>query len=590
MSDFIQLNKEIQKLLDLNEEIISEKIMTKKQAKRKKALKAKKRAEKKAKLQAQQVTEQPKEQDKKEIQVSNDGGDDNNGNNKDNKSDNDDFSTGTALVPYKEGSDKYSYEEMSETFKNLMETIAELMKEFDSQKESALSAWKSKGENSVCPMEEWEKLNTALITMKTEVEKLINNADTDSMEVTELILLDRFTECFNGYLDKAQKQILSAKPNIDQEMLTGEVTDVTTTDDNHTKVSKNEPDDKQNVVVNNNKDKNKRTSKDLVTYKTWKKGWEETDNAWKALGQSIAKLWELIGKKALKSLYELSLNLTSWITDNLFAFLTSPVAKDFVKTLMYSNPITAMIYDGKLGSFGISGAMDKVKKSMQDKIQKAKGLTDPSKANPDNYDIKHFPKNTSNMALREIKWNMEHNKEFIYCINVSYNNKNVRKQEKAELQKQCSIIKKAIAVKNIKSARKSLANIVETLNVICDYMEWEKPSNWMSLWVDKKGNTEKEQDNIDKIATHVKSNDKNIDLKNSIKTYIKDYKSIKKEYPDVDTIVDTMLSDEYGYKDKTNIEKISKEILNVLQKKQTMNTSYIGVQTKLQQLCEQAEA
>ena len=601
MTDFKEIVEELQSLfetLNLDENSLNEKIMSKKQAR---ILRKKKRAALKRKQQAQQnQQETPQESDVIDAEIVDDGGDDNNDNIENDN--NEEPTPGTALVVYQEPTNDAfeDYSEVTEEFKKFLETLKSLMEQYKTDCSSAVQLWQRAGKDSSCPQEAWDNLNTAIITLKEGVTQLIETTNTDNFAEPEVILLDRFMTGFNGYIEKAEQEIMAVKPNLVEDDFkapaTTSGTDVTTTDDKSTALaltnktdnannSETDVEPAQSTKVTKAKKSNNKDKSNLVSYENFMKGFKPLNNKF---GELLGKVIPALINGALegaKKLISLALNPLDWFDDALFGFLNSPIANDFVKTLMYSNPLTAMIFDGKFGKFGISDKLNGLHQKAKNAIQKGKGISDPVKANPENYDERHFPKNVSKMTLKELKRNLYGNKAVVDCINVSYNHPEVRKQDKADLQKNCQDFAKKLKQKNIDVLRKDLSNIIDTLTDICDYMSWTKPSQWQGLtklYVKTfGGRTEIEQKQINKLANKTKSNKTELitKIKNDAQTYIKSYqKQVNtKELPPQSDIEDFLINDK-GYH-KTDVQKAFK------------NESYIiPIVQKLTKLIEQAEA
>lgn len=570
-----ELLKDIDEALSsINEETIDEKIMTKKQARRKKLLRAKRRAEKQARLQAEKEAQQKAEQEKQQAsddviegEIVDDGGDDDNNNEE--KNNNEEPSPGTALVVYQEPTNDAfdDYTEVTEDFKNFLNALKKLMEQYKTDCSNAIQLWQRAGKDSGCPQEAWDNMNTAIVTLKEGVTQLLDTTDTDKFAEPELILLDKFMTGFNGYIEKAEQEIMAVKPNLVEDDFkapaTTTGTEVTPTDNKSTALAViDKTNDTETSVepaksnkITKTKKSNSKDKSNLVSYERFMKGFKLLNNKF---GELLGKVIPALINGALegaKKLIALALNPIDWFDDALFGFLTSPVAHDFVKTLMYSNPLTAMIFDGKLGKFGISDKLNKLHQKAKNALQKGKGISDPVKANPENYDERHFPKNISKMTLKELKHNLYGNKAVVDCINVSYNHPDVRKQDKADLQKNCHDFAKKLKQKNIDVLRKDLSNIIDTLTDICDYMSWTKPMQWQVLakiYVKAVGGrTETEQKQIDKLAKSGSSKKTSTKTKEMQKT-IQDLMNAKMSRADM---VKLLTSDKYNY-NKANIEKI----------------------------------
>ena len=246
-------------------------------------------------------------------------------------------------------------------------------------------------------------------------------------------------------------------------------------------------------------EKDRRQYKKLVDYKKFNKGFKANRDALKALVKGLKTILDTI-RKGAGALAKLALSPMGWLNDNLFAFLTSPLAKDIVKTFMYANPFTKMLFDGDFGKLSI-GSLDKIHKALQDKIQNAKNRNDdPTKEDPKNYTERKLPKSLDNKTLKQLKKEFFGNKALVDLINVSYNHPDVKIQDKADLQKYTNQIQRAIKIKNVEGIRSKFKSLIKTCDKICDYMDWNKPRDWqglVKLYVRLAGgNTKKEQEKI----------------------------------------------------------------------------------------------
>lgn len=506
-----ELLKDIDEALSsINEETIDEKIMTKKQARRKKLLRAKRRAEKQARLQAEKEAQQKAEQEKQQAsdndviegEIVDDFSEfsDDEKNNiinaviKEYQEDNTEgVSNGTSLVVYQEPNTQEDYTEITEEFLAIGEKLDAIAKTYIESCKAGMQEWEHAGKDKACPPETWEKLNTAIQTFKNETLQTIENTDLDKLAQPELILLDRYSTALNGYLEKAEQEIMAAKPNLTEDDFKAPTTttgsDVVTTDDKQsTALTITGGDDNGNTTntkvtkSKTNKPKIKDDTKHqhkLVTYGTWIKTFKPMNNAF---GEILTALGRCLADKTVKTLATLALAPTEWITDTVFGFLTSPVAHDFVKTLMYSNPLTAMIFDGKLGKFGIGGTIEKVHNALKKKLGDARAANDPTKKNnKDNLTQRGFPKDISKMNLRQLKDALYGNRDFCECINIAFNHQDVTEKDKAALRKYTQGFDKAIKSKDASVARANLKELIELCDDICDNMSWEKPSDWRVL-------------------------------------------------------------------------------------------------------------
>lgn len=425
---------------------------------------------------------------------------------------------GNALVVYEEIEPEDS-EELTPEFVALMQKFEQIGLEHDKEFNACKQAWSSAGDVP-CPADIWNRLDQDYQKLKEETDNALSEADVEKFTANELQILDRFITAFNGYIEKLGQEIKAYKPDlIDKDDFNApakadstevaEVDDksaeITTTDS--TEVGNGEGSDTEAPSRTTNKnDKNKRKKENLLTYKFFLKTIKPIEDSLKGLnrGLEIIKRGLLNGVKALPGLV---LEPASWLNDKLFAFLTSPIATDFIKTFAYSNPLTAMIFDGKFGNLGLDTPIKKIHDLTKKAIDGTKNLVKDTFEDKEKYDNRRFPKKDFNkLPLRQLEREYRSNKDVVNCINVSFNHTDVPLEYKAELHKYCLALDKAFQGKQITEVRNNLSKLFTTLNKICDAMNWAKPADWGNFvvkWTKVKGNTEQELAKIQKKAQSI---------------------------------------------------------------------------------------
>lgn len=529
MLDYNKLNEALENVISSFDEekiILDEKIMSKRKARR---LRRKRRAEaRKAAEQEQQTQEfdlDALDQAVKQNQSTEKPTEENSAEETENQEEQE---TKYELVVYQEPDpndtneeEEDDYSNVSEDFKQLVEALQKAETEYAKTTADALAKWKSAGVGAPCPEDAWNTLKSALETLQSTVEGLLGNFDFEKLAEPELALLNRMLEPLNGYMEKAMKMIDSAKPNLE---LNGdkplEIEDkqskalTVTTNDYHTETTPTVADDK---------DKKERK---VVTYDSFYKSFGPLSSGMDELAKSLGKL---IGATA-KTLLQLASYPASFIADKLFGFLTSPLAKDFVKTIMYANPLTAMIFDGKFGDFGLTGILNNLHSAVKKGIDKGKNINKGDKKEPQ-YDELHLPVNTKDMNLKQMKRALYNNKEWCSCINHGYNHPRVETNNKAYLRKYVEGFNQALTDKNAKNAHINLDNLIKTTKEVCAEADWHKPSDWMvkDEFAAKHGNekgehgtTDAEENKItdlkDKLKAHTGDEEKANYLVDTIKT------------------------------------------------------------------------
>lgn len=471
---------------------IDEKIMSKKQARE---LKKQKEL---AKQQAEQERQQSTEEDTQE--------------NTEENSEEENKQPGTALIVYQNIQDEY--DEIDEGFIKAIQELDKINEKHLKEIQQAMGVWKQAGQDSPCPADAWNLLNTSINNYKNSVDQVVGALDLEKLAKPELQILDRKLTAINGYIEKASQQILAVKPNLVEDDFkapaaqeNGEVATTTgtavatttgtalaTTTGTDLAVIDTTP-----LEEPEKEEKDRRKKTKLVTYKRFWDNFKNLHDALAALGEGLKKILEAIGKGA-KALANLALQPISFLNDKLYAFLTSPLAKDIVKTFMYANPLTKMLFDGDFGKLGIN-LLDKVHDALHKVTQVANKKNDPTKENPNNYTKRMLPKSFDGMTLKQLKREFYSNKALVDLINVSYNHPDVKIADKADLKKYTTTIIRAIKTKNVINIRTNFKSLVKTCDRICDYMDWEVPRHWQNLitkYLKARGNTKKEQDKIDK--------------------------------------------------------------------------------------------
>ena len=230
-------------------ECLDEKLSIDEKIVSKKALKRKRRAAKKA---AKKAIE--KEQSKASTQDSQD------------TNTNQQTEQNTQLIVYQQ-----PQEEISEHFKKVIETLHNIMSNYDSNLKKAVDLWKNDGDDAICSMEIWEPLNKTIEQLQNDITKCLDQLNYTELSYQELQVLDIITTDINGYVQKVQQYILSLKPNLSLADLGQRET---------TKVDK--PD-------------NKRKNQKLITYKIFAKDFKKFDGGVKGIFDALKKATTLTG-------------------------------------------------------------------------------------------------------------------------------------------------------------------------------------------------------------------------------------------------------------------------------------------------------
>jgi len=414
----------------------------------------------------------------------------------------------TALVVYDENAGATADDEkVSEYYQEIMTQLNKYLTDNYNEVMKGQEMWKQAGEDRACPQDAWNVMYNAMNSLQQDVSQEINKIDQEKLTATELQSLDVFFTSVNGYIEKAQQQIMAIKPNLGEEDLDALEDGKTGTD---LVVAQNTDVLDPNASTKDKKDKkknNRRNKTKIVDYKTFMKGFDKTIKSLKGIMDKIGWLLKNIvslGISALDLLRKIISGPAAFFGEKLWAFLTSPLAKDFVKILAYTNPLTKMLFDGDLGKFGIGNDLNKLRQWAQTKLKQIDTKYMPGdivQKEPNNYDKRHLPKSKlrKNITLRDLKVEFYKNKSLCSLINTSYNHPDVKIDDKAILQTKSVAIPRAIKKKELIKGINDFNILVDTCRGICNYMDWESPVAWENIWtswVKARGNTEEQQKQI----------------------------------------------------------------------------------------------
>ena len=576
--------EEINSILEefINEENISEKIMTKKQAKRKKALRAKRRAEKLARQQAEQKkllqqAVQKSEPDTIEAELVDDGEDNNNGNDN-NKEDDKQPKEFKQLIVYNEKADTTAEPtDYSEAFKKVIQLYNELIKKYTERLKDADEKWQQAGKDKPCPPDVYNMAKQTIEEAQKEFESFLNNEIpqyADEMREEELAYIETQFTAINKFLEDYGKAIESLHPeeiaipdNLKND-IEKETTDLTTTD-------KGNVDSLSSDKYKTQKHKSNQ-GKDLITYEKFRKMTHECKNVWKAITESEQELAKTSWGDFIKKL-----NPTDWFEDRLWSFINSAVVNDFVKTLMYSNPITAMLYDGKLINFGVKSGLQKIKayrdkqRAAKDKAKEAK-----EKKQKDFYDERGLPKSLKDLTLKEMYNEYYGNPHFVELVNTAYNHPDTAADDSALIEDYTDSITQGFKDQNRASVYKNFSYLIKKLIEVADYQGWNDAKSFETARIEAGNdlNKKRKQNNLEIYKASKKKNTSNNDsIKTAIKYFIKTYKQTTKQNPKRQDIIDGLQADYKPNEIEAELDSINYQ------------ESY-SITTRLQQLCENALA
>lgn len=479
----------------LDESILNEKITTKKALRRKRraARKAAKRAEQQA---AEQQKQEPQEVEAEVVE--------------DEPTENNDFQ---ALVVYDE-SKTQDDRDFSQAFQQFMEVYNKLLVYYQGEWEKAAKMWESAGKDKPCPEEAYNFLIELLNKAQTDFKDLTDNQFpkvSEQMELEEVEYVEQQLTAINGWLEKKSQLVNSIEPtNLP------ELADQADEEDPE-QVLLAEPDDAKQA--RKQKD-DKRTKKEILTYEKWAKGNSKLDKAFNAIVDCSKKLANMNFGQFVKSMAN---GIGDWFTDVIWNTLTSPLANDIVKAIMYCNPITAALFNGYITNFGIKDGLSRVKQEREKKrAERDKELQDSK------HDKLGLPNAVDdNMSMRKLKKEFYGNKDFVNLVNLCYNHTEVSKSDKADLKGYVKSCIKNITKDERKAAIDDYKNILKVAKEIAATQGWDSKNIVMKnldKWLHNKGTNQAEEDAINKKSeeSEKKKRDRQVDAK--AQEYIEKYK------------------------------------------------------------------
>lgn len=465
----------------LNESILNEKITSKK------ALRRKRRAQRRA---AQLAAQQKQQDEPQEVEA-------------EVVDDEQEFDGGTALIVYDENQIEETPKDYSNAFKQFLELFNGILNKYSPEWEKGKELWEKAGKDKPCPPEAFEYLKKCIDGCQAEFKALMDTEFpkyADEMYPEELQYLEYQITAINGFLEKKGQLINSIQP----ESVIGpeEIEQIKTEqpellDATDTLLLSGPTDNKKQD------DKDKRQHKDIMTYDIWAQGNDKLENAWNGIVNAAKRLNQLPFADFLKSIPG---GIGEWFESKIWTILTSPLAKDIVKAIMYCNPITAAFFDGYIVDLGLKDGLDKLKNKRRDAYAKRKAANQSNKEKY-GYDDKGLPKNYKEWKWEELKRDFYGNKAFIDLVNICYNHTKVAPKDKGELERLAEATNRIFKVNqrsSIDKVRNNMSKMLDTVNKICDYMSWDKPGalnavkTWWSKHKDNKGNTKKDLEKIKK--------------------------------------------------------------------------------------------
>lgn len=420
--------------------------------------------------------------------------------------------THTALIVYDETVNKEQDPEpteLTEAFKAFLQDVGQIIAKYQQEEQKAGQLWEAVGKDKPCPPDAYEALKNCYEGITKDIEGLMQkyykSIETDMSEMECQFITEKM-DALNCYVEKKMQLVSALHP----EELQGEDVEQTAIEGEKQLLltgTVEEPEQTKPEKIKKEKE-DKKKQRNIITYDKWLSKNKALNNVFPVIGEVIKKI---LGG-GLGVLKALLLSPTKWLGDNLWATLKSPLANDIVKTFMYSNPITAMIFDGELGKFGFPNILGSLQNLLALK-RKQKEDKKPKK-DPQEYDERKLLKSTDKLSPKRIKQEFYGNKDFVELVNIQFNHPEVAQDDKQALYKYCSAIKRQFGQKQPERQPllKSFKSLLTIVNEICDYMEWNTPKDWKKAKKEIDGLTDKEYKQIKKKDKSSKEdNNKNAD-------------------------------------------------------------------------------
>lgn len=457
----------------LNESILNEKITTKK-ALRRKRRQQRKLAQQKAKEQAEQEENQETEEKQPKQEI----------------------------IKYDPNPVEDTPQDYSENFKKFIQLFNALIQKYGPEFEKGMKIWQAQGNEKLCPQEAYDVLMNAINGLQQETQALLEQTLPqlqEGMHDQEIDYIQLQLTALNGFLEKKSQLIESIHP---ENVLEGEVEETPELETGADLLA---------LPDNSKQDKkDDKKYKDVLYYEDWAKSNKDVDEIWKKIRDNE----EEISKLGWGDFVKKNFHPVDWFGDRLWAIVTSPLAKDIVKAIMYCNPITAALFDGYIAGFGIKQGLENIEKWKA--ARKADKEKQRAKKPESFYNNRHIPKDISKLKLNELYNELHGNEDLVGWINASFNHPEVTTDDKYALRKGVRDFTKAFKNKKVDDARKAFNTIKDKVNEICDYMEWETYKDLQKAQMEATGNTEKEISKVAKKTNKERTQDKDKDsFKNS---------------------------------------------------------------------------
>ena len=390
----------------------------------------------------------------------------------------------TQLIKYTPTVLEEQPKQFTQEFINCRDKLAQIARKYYEILRAADQIWQRAGKDKPCPDEAFKKYQEALNGMQQEINEFLQNdlnPNIEKMESIEIQYLEQQLKLANGFLTKSEKMIDALNPEL--------FVDPKQIEQKPLEIEDKGGEQQVNQFPTKTDDSKK---KDLLTYQDFQDKYKEVLSIVEEQIQNDEEA------KKVPNPNDLAKKEGPWVERTFWAFVESPVATDAVKLFMYSNPITAAIFDGKFGKLGFKDALNWIKGiSQQKRQQKEKDAEEARKNNSDKYNKNGVPVNTKGYSVNDIKKELYGNKIFVQLVNTLYNYPEVDKEDKKVLLDTTTFLNKELAKDKLEREVRSqllqeFNTLTETVNDCCDYLGWENYNDWKDIKTYGNGNEEEE--------------------------------------------------------------------------------------------------
>lgn len=444
----------------------------------------------------------------------------------------------TQLIKYNPTVLEEQPEQFTQEFINCRDKLAQIARKYYEVLRAADRIWQQEGKDKPCPDEAFKKYQEALNGMQQEINEFLQNdlnPSLEKMETVEIQYIEQQLKLADGFLTKSEKMVDALNPEL--------FVDIKQIEQKPAEI------EDKGVKQKDNKNKtkvDKFKKKDLLTYQDFQDKYKEVLSIVEEQIQNDEEA------KKVPNPHDLSKKEGPWVSRTFWAFVESPVATDAVKLFMYSNPITAAIFDGKFGNLGFKDKLKEIKGRAERKRQQAaKDAEEARKQNSDKYNKNGVPKSTKGYSVNDLRKELYGNKIFVQLVNTLYNYPEVDKEDKKVLLDTTTYLNKELAKDKLdREVRSQLLHefntLIETVNECCDYLGWENYNDWRDIKT--YGNGENEEQAIKGIKSKKEAKKQQLmnNITSDLKELQKDANNNEKSLSFKD-VTSTLTSDPFNY-------------------------------------------